>query len=78
MSRSSRLQPVALGVASLPGMSASSPREMFFIVDDGFQISLYAWLDRGLQFMCDVLRQLAFQADLLFFLGDVVDGYLEA
>ena len=74
MSRSSRLN--RLRITSLYECLHLFPGNVF-IVDDGFQISLYA-TDRSLQFMCDVLRQLAFQADLLFFLSDVIDGYLEA
>ena len=46
------------------------------IVDDCFQIPLDT-ADRCFQFVGNVLRQLAFQAHLFFFLSDIVDRNLE-
>ena len=45
-------------------------------IEDGFQIPLDAAY-RRFQLMRDVLRELAFQARLLFLLGNVDDGYFE-
>lgn len=44
-----------------------------FVVDNGFQIALYAAYG-GFQFMGYVLCQLAFQAYLFFLLCDVING----
>ena len=46
------------------------------VADNGFQVSLNT-ADGRFQLMSDVLCQLAFQAGLLFFLSNIVDGYFE-
>ena len=69
-------QPVALGIASHKEGVYLFPWQ-FRVVHDGFQVALNA-ADGCLQFVCDVLGQLFLQACLLGFLGNIVDGNLEA
>ena len=72
------VEAVALGVAALEEVLCLLFAYFFgVVVEDCFNIALYSAYG-GLEFVCYVLCELLFQAELCFALCGVGDGYFEA